>query len=66
MSVFDKKRCSVEEECKQFILSDTLLCDISNRLLEAVKTGLSKEGHPTAAVKCFPTFVQDFPTGEGI
>lgn len=55
----------VVEACKGFILSDEQLCQISDRLLESMKKGLSKSGHSTAAVKCFPTYVQDFPTGNG-
>lgn len=34
-------------------------------LTKAIQTGLSKEGHDSATVKCFITYVQDLPNGKG-
>ena len=32
-------------------------------LRDAIEKGLDKEGHKTATVKCFPTYVRELPSG---
>lgn len=53
-------------ECEKFVLSlESLLkiCDIFNGEL---KRGLAKATHNNADVKCWNTFVQDFPSGKEV
>lgn len=53
-------------ECEKFVLSlETLLkiCDIFEK---EIRKGLSKASHDTADVKCWNTFVQDFPSGQEV
>ena len=37
---------------------------VEKRLLAVIQRGLSKETNSISSVKCFPTYVQKFPTGE--
>lgn len=34
-------------------------------LLDNINKGLKKDTHPSAIVKCFPSYVQDLPDGTG-
>ena len=36
---------------------------MEKRMRQAIDRGLSKKTHENATVKCFPTYVQELPTG---
>lgn len=55
----------VKEMVAPFKLSNEILCSIMDRLSTSINEGLSKTGHDKAAVKCYQTYISDFPTGEG-
>uniref|UniRef100_A0A8D9FAD2 Phosphotransferase n=3 Tax=Cacopsylla melanoneura TaxID=428564 RepID=A0A8D9FAD2_9HEMI len=44
--------------------SDEALKDLMARLEAAINIGLNEHTHSDAAVKCYPTYVQDFPEGD--
>lgn len=35
------------------------------RFNSAIAVGLAKQTHESATVKCYPTYIQDLPTGKG-
>lgn len=55
----------IKEFCQPFKLSNEILCDLVKRLTQAINQGLSKDTYQLATVKCFPTYVQTLPTGNG-
>nr|WPA94602.1 hexokinase 3 [Cacopsylla chinensis] len=52
---------AVIERLWQLNPSDALLKDLMTRLDAAISMGLNKHTHSDAEVKCYPTYVQDFP-----
>lgn len=59
-------RLQTREAVKDFDISDEKLYEMTKKFSAAVKEGLSKDGHATSTVKCYQTYVQDFPTGDGM
>lgn len=55
----------IKEMFAPFKLPNGTLCSIMNRLLTSINQGLSKDTHSTAPVKCFQTYICDFPSGNG-
>lgn len=53
----------IREKCRDMILDNDTLKKIGVIFLDNVKRGLGKQTHPSAIVKCFPTYVQDLPNG---
>ncbi|XP_023018710.1 hexokinase type 2 [Leptinotarsa decemlineata] len=49
--------------CQELILTDEQIQTYMTTFLDNIQRGLKKETHPTAIVKCFPTYVQDLPDG---
>ncbi|XP_065202613.1 hexokinase type 2-like [Planococcus citri] len=60
----DTRKLSAYNYIRDFELDNSILADISQRLLSDINKGLSRHGHENSSVKCFQTYVQDFPTGE--
>ncbi|KAH0946799.1 hypothetical protein HN011_002734 [Eciton burchellii] len=54
---------SIQEACKDLILSNDKLRLVMQKLSEEIDRGLSKKTHDESSVKCFPTYVQDLPDG---
>ncbi|CAG2058913.1 unnamed protein product, partial [Timema podura] len=54
----------VIQQCKELILSDKQIKEISSRFLVDVKNGLAKNTHHSSPVKCYVTYVQDLPDGK--
>ncbi|EDW78930.1 uncharacterized protein Dwil_GK19144 [Drosophila willistoni] len=52
------------ELCKEFVLSKKVMNEVIERLTKEIKLGLAKATHDKATVKCFVTYVQDFPSGQ--
>ncbi|CAH0385523.1 unnamed protein product [Bemisia tabaci] len=57
-------RVTIRDQCKDLILTDETLQEIMSRLRSAIETGLSKDHHDSAIVKCFITYIQDLPNGK--
>lgn len=55
----------IYEKCQQLILPDATLKQITNLFLDEVKKGLRRKSNDKATVKCFVTYVQDMPQGDG-
>ncbi|KAH8294215.1 hypothetical protein KR054_009529 [Drosophila jambulina] len=55
---------SLKEAVKGFLLEETAMNQVVNRMTKELKMGLARETHPRAAIKCFVTYVQDIPTGK--
>lgn len=51
---------------EEFKLSQSQLTEVSRRFLNEINRGLCKQTHDNADVKCFPTYVQDLPTGDEV
>lgn len=56
----------VEEVCQDLILTNCQLRRFKEKLHADILKGLSKKTHPNAVVKCYITYVQDLPSGNGI
>lgn len=54
----------VRELMQPFVLSDYQVQEVYSRFCLEVARGLKRSTHPQANVKCFPTYVQDLPTGD--
>ena len=37
---------------------------LEQKMRDAIKMGLTKDGHENSSVKCFPTFVRELPNGK--
>ena len=37
---------------------------LEQKMRDSIKQGLTKEGHESSSVKCFPTFVRELPNGK--
>lgn len=59
----DKVSPEIKEALKQFDLDKNTLKQIMDLYLENIEKGLKKDTHDAAIIKCFPTYVQDLPTG---
>lgn len=45
------------------ILTDEQLHEVIKRLTQEIKKGLNRDTHNDAVVRCYPTYVQNLPTG---
>lgn len=55
----------VRDACQELILTNEDLLQVKEQLLVDLKKGLGKDSNEDAVVKCFPTYVQDLPNGQG-
>ncbi|KAJ8985701.1 hypothetical protein NQ317_014350 [Molorchus minor] len=56
----------IRDKCRELILdgdNNAKVKKIMEVFLDNVQRGLKRETHPSAVVKCFPTYVQDLPNG---
>ena len=53
----------VKEICQAFVLTNEQLHTIKESFLSEIQKGLKKESNNTASIKCWPTYVHEFPTG---
>lgn len=58
-----KNHIRVRRICRNFILSNTKLKQIMDRISICIDEGLGKKTHPKATIKCWQTYVQNMPTG---
>lgn len=50
---------------KDFGVTDDDLKKYMKLLMADLHKGLAKATHPKSIVKCYPTYIQDLPTGQG-
>ena len=50
--------------CRDLILDNEDLSILEKRLRGAIEMGLSEKTHHQASVKCFPTYIDELPTGK--
>lgn len=55
----------IKEQCKELIFSDEHMERLMTNFITEIEKGLKKETHPTADIKCFVTYVQELPNGQG-
>jgi len=58
-------RKKIESLTRDMVLTNDQLLKVASILLNEFNEGLSKETHPLAPVKMFPTYVRDVPNGKG-
>jgi len=61
-TVSDTRR-QIEDYCRDLIINNDHISQMEQRMRAAIDKGLNKDTHQFAAVKCFPTYVRDLPTG---
>lgn len=55
---------TVRDYCKDLVLTNEQIAELMEILLSEIKKGLRRDTHKSSTVKCFPTYVQDFPNGK--
>ena len=50
--------------CRELILDNYVLSILEKRLREAMDMGLKEKTHDQSSVKCFPTYVNELPSGK--
>lgn len=58
-----KTHIKVRRLCKDFVLSNSKLKSVMNRMSDCIDRGLCKTTHELSTIKCWQTYVQDMPTG---
>ena len=53
----------IEDLCRDLIVNNDHIHVVEQRLRVAINEGLSKANHGEATVKCFPTYVNELPSG---
>ena len=56
-------RRQIEDYCRDLVINNDHISKMEMRLRQAIDKGLNKDTHPTATVKCFPTYVRELPSG---
>ncbi|XP_068145481.1 hexokinase type 2 [Drosophila tropicalis] len=56
----------VRELMQSFVLSDYQVQEVYSRFYAEISKGLKRSTNSQATTKCFPTYVQDLPTGDEI
>eukprot|EP00093_Oithona_nana_P007400 07400.XXX_253757_251816_1 [CDS] Oithona nana genome sequencing. len=61
--IISETRRMIEDLCRDLIVNNDHIHVVEQRLRVAINEGLSKANHGEATVKCFPTYVNELPTG---
>ena len=54
----------IEDFIRDLMLNNDHIHVLEQKMRDAIKMGLTKEGHDNSSVKCFPTFVRELPNGK--
>ena len=54
----------IEDFIRDLMLNNDHIHVLEQKMRDAIKMGLTKEGHEDSSVKCFPTFVRELPNGK--
>ena len=50
--------------CRELILDNYVLTILEKKLRDSMEMGLQEKTHNDSSVKCFPTYVEELPTGK--
>uniref|UniRef100_A0A6P7F0M1 Phosphotransferase n=1 Tax=Diabrotica virgifera virgifera TaxID=50390 RepID=A0A6P7F0M1_DIAVI len=56
-------RPELKGKCQELIITEDKMRRYMKIFLEHIERGLKKSTHASSTIKCFPTYVQDFPDG---
>ena len=54
----------IEDFIRDLMLNNDHIHVLEQKMRDAIKMGLTKDGHESSSVKCFPTFVRELPNGK--
>ena len=63
-NLLTRRRRLIEDFIRDLMLNNDHIHVLEQKMRDAIKQGLTKEGHATSSVKCFPTFVRELPNGK--
>lgn len=55
----------IRELCQELVLDNDTLRDVMQKFENQIQMGLKRNTHDDAEIKCFVTYVQNLPTGNG-
>jgi len=64
-SITDKRR-QIEDLCRDLVINNDHISQMEQKLRQAIDKGLDASSHSSATVKCFPTFVNQLPSGHEV
>ena len=62
-NLLTRRRRLIEDCVRDLLLNNDHIHVVEQQMRQAIKLGLSREGHKDASVKCFPTYVRELPNG---
>jgi len=60
------KRRQIEDFCRDLVINNDHISRMEQSLRKEIEKGLASSTHPTASVKCFPTYVEELPSGDEV
>jgi len=63
-NLLTRRRRLIEDFIRDLMLNNDHIHVLEQKMRDAIKLGLTKEGHSTSSVKCFPTYVRELPNGK--
>lgn len=63
-NLLTRRRRLIEDFIRDLMLNNDHIHVLEQKMRDAIKLGLTKDGHENSSVKCFPTFVRELPNGK--
>merc|ERR1719209_616348 len=63
-NLLTRRRRLIEDFIRDLMLNNDHIHVLEQKMRDAIKMGLKKDGHENSSVKCFPTFVRELPNGK--
>jgi len=63
-NLLTRRRRLIEDFIRDLMLNNDHIHVLEQKMRDSIKQGLTKEGHETSSVKCFPTYVRELPNGK--
>lgn len=63
-NLLTRRRRLIEDFIRDLMLNNDHIHVMEQKIRDSIKQGLTKEGHKTSSVKCFPTYVRELPNGK--
>jgi len=63
-NLLTRRRRLIEDFIRDLMLNNDHIHVLEQKMRDAIKLGLTKEGHSNSSVKCFPTYVRELPNGK--
>ncbi len=64
--ILSLRRRLIEDCVRDLTLNNDHIHIVEQRMRQSIEQGLSDLGHPSASVKCFPTYVRQLPNGREV